>query len=474
MGATLILALPFLVAGYQLTGSLFVSNHHAHLIEKALIVLDRGRLELIGFVYPPLPFLLLLPWPTPIVAMTLAALAGGATAWVLWQRLMILPFPRVVQVLLLLVPMSAPSTLYMATQSLGEMLVLLLFLIAWVAFLNFTRAGETRSGFLAGLALGAGFFANYYAALYAIPYALFAPVFMRDRRRGAAVAAAFVLLFPVLIAVISWSYLSWLFTGDFLSFARDPGSSLFVYTRAASEDLPVGWTLALRATAHDLGSSPLYLVIGLVVARLWPSRLVGFLIPAVLITGFRAFGLVYPDYFAINTLTVVALATLPPHTPSRLWPILLLAAGIHLWIGYTTPLKGEPAAWAQAMRSSRTTETDRQEQIIGDYLAKKPPRSVLLDDRVAYRIVTRAGTARPFLLPADPLYQVAESQPSEFVQYVLVPALPSTGSGSRLSIIYPADPPQGVRLVASWRDWRLYERKETAQEGPRPGKGRPL
>lgn len=472
MAGTLVLALPFLVAAYQLAGSHFISNHHAHLIEKALIVLDRGRLELIGFVYPPLPFLLLLLWPVPLVAMTLAALAGGGMAWVLWQRLMVLPFPRIVQALLLIAPLSVPSMLYLGTQAFGEMLVLLLVLIAWVSFLNFTRAGETRAGFLAGLSLGAGFFANFYAAVYAVPFALLAPLFMKDRRRGAAIAAAFVLLFPVVTAVLSWSYLSWLFTGDFLNFARDPGSSVFVYTKGASEDLPLGWPLALRATAHDVLSSPLYLISGLIVARLWPSRLLGFLVPLGLITGFRAAGLVYADYFAVGTLTVVALAALPPHTPSRWWPVLLLAAGVHVWIGYATPLKGEPAAWARAMTSTQTGESDRQEQVIASHLAQKQARSVLVDDRIAYRIVSRAGTARPFVLPADALYGIAESQPAEFVQYVLVPALPSSGSGSRLATVYPVDPPQGVRLVTSWRDWRLYGRVEAARSGSIAGAGR--
>ena len=48
---------------YRADVSLWLSHHHAHVIEKALLVLDRGRLELIGFFYPPLPFLLMLSWP---------------------------------------------------------------------------------------------------------------------------------------------------------------------------------------------------------------------------------------------------------------------------------------------------------------------------------------------------------------------------------------------------------------------------
>lgn len=109
----LIFSLPFLVAGYFATGHHFLSNHHAHLIEKALIAVDRGRLELIGFVYPPLPFLLLLPWPTAMLASALAALAAGTTAWILWRRLAHVPMPLAVKALLLAAAVGTPALLYL-------------------------------------------------------------------------------------------------------------------------------------------------------------------------------------------------------------------------------------------------------------------------------------------------------------------------------------------------------------------------
>jgi len=457
-----ILALPFLVIGYLANQSLFISNHHAHLIEKALMVRDRGRVELIGFVYPPLPFFLLLPRPHPMLATALAALAGGATLWVLWHEVNRLPFPRLVQVLLLLLPMSAPGLLYLASQSMGDILALLLFLIAWKEYLAFTREGHTRSGFIAGLALGCAFFVNYYAVLYAIPYALLVPLFLKERRPSAAMAGAFVLFFPVLLAVGAWCYISWVFTSDPLRFLHDPGSCLFVYARPGGDMLPIGWPLALRAAIRDLFIAPLYLVTALVMAWKWPSRLPIFLIPLLLITAARAFGMLYPEHFAIGTYTVVALAAMNPRMSSRLWPVFLIAAALHLVVGSVIPPQGELAVWSQAIRTGQAAAKDYEEQTIGTYLAQMPQRSVLLDDRIAYRIVARAGTARPFLLPADALYPLAESQPVRFVSYVLVPAQPLASVGGRLASVYPTEPPLGFRLKTVWSNWLLYERETSS------------
>jgi hypothetical protein len=427
-------------------------------VDKALLALDRGRLELIGFAYPPLPFLLVLPWPTPLFASVLAALAGGLMAWILWRQLRRTSCPIVVRIVLVAAALGVPSSLFLLTQALSETLALLLFLIAWVGFLNFTRAGDCRSGFVAGLALGLAFFVSHYALLYGLAYALFTPMFMRERGRTGAVAAALVLFFPVLITVSSWCYVNWIFSGDALTFTRDPGSSMFVYSTAAIEDLPVGWRAAAEATARNLCSSPLYLVVGVIVLFLQPSRLAPFLVPAVVIAGVRSWGLVYPDHFAIPTLSVAALAALHRRTPASLWPALALAALVQLWAGYATPLSGEPAAWRQSARAGRPAPKDVTEVAVAGYLAQFPRGSVLLDDRLAHRVVSRAGTAAPFLLPADPLYGLAETQPAAFVRYVLVPGPSTECRSGLLSTACTASPRRGLRPVAVWERWSLYER----------------
>ena len=422
------------------------------------MALNRGRLELIGFVYPPLPFLLLLPWPSAMLASLLAALAAGTLAWILWRRVVHLSMPVAVKALLVAAAMGTPTLLYLGSESMSETLALLLFVVAWSGFLKFTRSREARYGVVAGLGLGMAFFVNPHSALVVIPCALSAPLFMRERSWRGTVAVAFLLIFPVLIAVLAWGYLNWLFTGDPLTFTRGPANSLFVHWRPASEGLPVGWSAALGATTADLVMSPLYLTSAILVARYWPARLLVFAAPALLIVAVRTAGMIYSEYFAVATFSVVALVALHPRLPRRLWPLLALSAIAHLWMGYASPLRGEAAIWKERLLGGHLSDADREELSVGEYLAGRPPASIMLDDRTAYRIVARTGTARPFILPADPLYQVAESQPAQFMRYLLVPAEPSDLTGGALATIYVGQPPPGVRLARSWPNWRLYER----------------
>lgn len=453
---TLALALPFLTVGYVANSRLFMSDEHARLLSNALIVVDRGRAELIGYVYPPLPFFLLLPWPCTIALVAVAALSGGALTRALWGRLSALPVPTFARMALLVAVMAAPTSLYLATQSLVETLALLLLVISWSNYLAFVQEGETRAGFAAGLALGTALFVSQYTLLYATVYILLTPTLITTRGSGSEVSATLVLLFPVAVSIGAWSYISWAFTGDPLYFLRAPGSSLLVYARPNTTELSLGWPLALRSTLRDLMASPLYLGVGLVVAILWPIRLPVFLVPVALITAARAYGLVYPDYFAISTYAVTALIALRPGIPQRFWPALLAAAIIHLTAGYLVPLQGEMAEWGRAMRTGQITASSLEEQEVGRQLAGMPARSVLLDDRIAYRIVARAETSKPFLLPVDGLYRLAESQPSLFVSYVLAPAEPIPSVGGHVASSYPTKAPRNFSLEGSWTGWRLY------------------
>src|SRR2546428_634200 len=209
-------ALPLAAAGvflvlaaaltYRADLGLWLSHHHAHVIEKALLALDRGRIELIGFVYPPLPFLLLLPRPSPAFAGLLGAGCGALVVWIL-------------------------------SRALGRL---------------------------------------------SLPHS----------------AAAIMLLFPAVAALLSWMSLSWVFTGQPLSFTRDPGSSMFAFLRPDGGDLPTGWSAALSATGRDLIMAPIYMVMAVVVAWYRPLRLPVFLVFALFVLGLRTFGFVLPDYFA--------------------------------------------------------------------------------------------------------------------------------------------------------------------------------
>lgn len=450
-------SLPFLGMGYLANRGLFLSDEHARLLSNTLTVVDRGRAELLGFVYPPLPFFLLFPWPNMVALTVLSAMAGGYLGQLLWRHLRTLPMPPLARAALLVGALATPASLYVITESLTETLALLLLVTSWANYLAFVREGETKAGFTAGLSLGAALFVSQYALLYTAVYVLLTPRMAAGRGPGLGTSAGLVLIFPVAVSAGAWAYISWAFTGDPVYFLRSASPGLLAHAQPHAMDLSPGWRLAMQSTLGDLLASPLYLAIGLMLAALRPIRLLVFLVPALIITAVRMLGWAYPDHFAICTYTVTALIAMRPDMPRKLWPLLMAAAAIHVAVGLTAPMQGEMARWARAATSGVAGVGDQEEVTIGRHLGQMPRRSVLADDRIAYRLMARAGTAEPFLLPVDGLYRVAESQPSLFVPYILVPSKPVPGLDSRVAADFASRPPAGFEPRSSWSEWQLYQ-----------------
>jgi len=447
-----VLSLPYLLAG-EIGYSLgFLSHDHAHLLAKALMVRAAGRLEWLGFVYPPLPVLALIPFPTVHVAILLTAVCGGIIAWMVWLQLGRLRLDLWARVGILLGVMAACSSIYLASQNLSAVLALVLFLLAWPKFLAFTRFHQADAGFIAAIIMGVAFFASFYAPLFALGFTLLAPFFARLRSPQQGLAFILTLIFPTLGVIGAWMYLAWLFTGNPSSFLYDPGSSLLALFR------PDEAFLSGRAMVSELFKrllqAPLYLGVGVLVAWKQPGRVLVYLLPTMVMVAAWAMGWVFPLAFSIALLTLFALIGLPPEFPRRFQWLLLLGAVLQMvlsWLG--TPI-GEEALWKKAMFNGTLPEVMVEEPVIGQYLARLPCGSVLADDREAYRLIARAGTACPFVLPAYPKYGLALGQPARFVQYILISENRNEWLGS-LSQRFIRGPALGFETVMRWKAWRL-------------------
>ncbi len=464
----LILATPFIWLAWLAQSNLYLSNQHAHLITKALQALQHGRLEIIGFTYPPLPFLLTAIYPKAITPAVIAALAGGATAWLLLYHLSEVPFPAIGKIILVFSLAIMPASLFIATQSLGDMVTLLLFLIAWNQFIRFTRAGETWSGFVAGLVLGLAFFFNPYALIYGLIYAFASPLFYRwenkphlQRNWQDDLTLVVVIAFPTLLAFFSWSYLNWIFSGDPWRFLNDPASPLFTYMNP--EVTPVySIQAALWSSLNDIARLPLYPLIGIIVLTISKRRFLAYLTPFMVSTFVRSFGLAYPQPFALTIYSVVAIAGIPRRAP-RIWGwILIPVALINLLIAFSTMQQSsELRSWENLLIDQKPESSDEYELKVAQIFAKAPRRSILTDDRSSYRIIARAETAEPFLLPADSEFILALSAPQRYVKYILVPTSEVWG-GDQVAARFGNGAPADFVLEAAWPGWKLY-RKEGVQ-----------
>ena len=454
-------SLPFLGLSLWAQGELFLSQHHARLVTRVLVALDRNRPEWIISSYPPISFLLALLKPSALTLSLAGGLLAGVMAWVLWNDLSQGPLGFTVRLALLASLVMTPAWAFLATQSFSYMISSFLFFLAWRSLRDWLTYGRTWAGFVAGMCLGLAFYASLYALAFGLLWALVTPWAASvtestspKEHREALLAKILVIAFPVLMALISWAYLNWVASGDPWLFLRDPLSGTLAYLNRDAPPM-IGLVAALRGTGHELLRLPLYWAVGLIVALRARRWLPLYLVPLVSAIFLRALGFYFSEALLLIICTVMALGTLCRWS-SRRWGIfLVLVALLQVALGIALPARDQELVhWRDFLREGRPFATDEVEREVATRLRQATPHSILTDDRYAYRLIARAGTARPFVLPGDATFELAMSDPARRVKYILLSAeegsLPSALSG------IPLDE---FALEATWPDWQFYRSK---------------
>ena len=416
----LLLALPVGVAALALVQEGYLRHANAAYLGKVYTALDRGKLETLGFSYPPLPLLLLLPWPSPWAPAVLGALALG-----LGFGLLLTEARRRSEPLLLVLFagfLLSPAPFYLVAEDLAQTLGLVFLWWAWTFYRRWLDEGLSFHLFASGLVLGAA----VYTTPIALPLGLFFALGLGLFRRlepPAWAAASLVLLFPLLSTLFAWGYLSWTFTGE----------TAFLYAALPKETPSLGTVLL---------ASPAYLGMGLLILLRPRASFLLYPVPLLLFLALPPLGFGYTLPLAVGLLFLFALGGLPR---------LALGPRIRA-VGLGLALLQAALGWA--LLPSPEPPPDALERAIGQALAQAPPRSILADDRESYRLLAWAGTARPFLLPPDAGFTLALSAPSLYVDRVLV--CPGAGALYRR---YGEDDPPGFREVWRYKGCRLLERR---------------
>jgi hypothetical protein len=448
--------IPVIAIGLVSTSLGLLSNQHAHILDKAFLAHDTGRLESIGFLYPPLPFLLAVILPSPWALAVIGGLAAGATAWLLWYGLQRTALAPITRSLLLAGVLTTPSLLFLASQQISDMLQLHLFLVSWFYYLNFIRLRHTWSGFTAGLILGLAFFAGFSALIASLALAFLTPLFSppEDERFEARFAQALVILFPALWAAFSWGYTSWTFTGHWLDYFTDPTAPVTLPHSLTAFSTRAGQVT--QQMVSELPHAPLFLGIFLLTLRYQPRGAIGLgtLIPVIWLI--RVLGFPFGTALTIATLTVIAVAGISRRISRRWGPVLVTLVVLQILVNtLISPPATELRTWIQALTNWQQPPTIQEErQFALSLVSNMPPHRILTDDRSAYRLVAQAGTAQPFLLPADQDFDQALAQPCGRVHLVLVSRMPAPGD--RVSTRYATTPPPGFTLRTTWGEWLVY------------------
>jgi hypothetical protein len=434
-----VLSLPLSVLGWfaiqmGFTGSLST-------LAQALITLSQGAPERIIQQYPPLPALVATALPSPYSLLLIGALGGGAVLRLLWEELRQTGQHPLVCLALVLSLMISPAFSFLATQSPGEIVTLLLFIIAWRNFLRFMREGTTYNGFMAGLMLGLGFYASIYSLFYALIFALATPVFLRTNRQRLpmTITAVAVVAFPTLMAFVTWGYLNWIFTGRPFGFWDNVTTPVMLH-----------FGEALGLTLREMLQLPLYPLVGLMIGVYAPKRLPVYLAPLLLIALARTIGLAYSEAFAISMYSVIALISLP-RCALPLWGVgLVFVAIAQLTLPSYTP---EIQSWRSVLLSGEIQSPTALQQELAAKFGALPPRRILADSRTVEPFIALAGTAQPFVLPGDSTFQLALSNPKDRVDYLVIAPHDALAShyGDRL--------PDGFVPTLQLDGWTLYERE---------------
>jgi hypothetical protein len=345
------LCLPYLaLAGWAAARGIHTPIQLALAREGASVRWGSTVLTWIANAYPPIPVAIAsLASGSASLLGVAGALAAGGVLQLAWERLREAELAWWAQAAVLVAIGATPVFGFVATEDLSGFLGLALFSFALAGLVEFLLEGRTRSGFVAGIALGLAACCDPSALLYVASGCVAVPLLLRGRPRwpGVTRSAIAVLVFPSLAALCGWAFFEWRFTGT-------PYHALAIAPEAFS--FPHGVLASARtALAHlgvALGETPLFLVSAIVlVARRPLAGLALVLVPLDLGLSFF-FGLGASMSEGLVLLAVAATLGLPRPLGRRAGIAVVVASAtqVVLWVSVAMNDPGLSGWWHALLR----------------------------------------------------------------------------------------------------------------------------
>lgn len=430
----ILLAIPYVLASVLILKHGYMSNTSSYLLDKAYLATETGHLSSIGFSYPPLPFLLLLIWPNPIWLSILTVASAGFLLTILLKKLVLTNLSRLTILLVSSSVFFSPDMLRIGTDNFPGILGIMLLVVALTNYKRYLKEKLIHHAFKSGLLLAAAFYTTNYAIFFIPVFAFFSPILDESKKLSGHLPTIVVLIFPTLASLCIWSYLSWIFTGN----------ATFYY--------PINYIHSV-SDPHWIFLFPIYFGVAIILATKTPLRLLIYSIPLLLV----AFSVLWggsDDVYVVVLFIIFAIVNLPCNVPSWGKWVILLAAMIQ-WavvIPQFHHLVTYDDWWKIGINGQKVNHFD-VDLFVSRRLSKAPSRSILTDDRQTYRLIALAGTSKPFLLPANNLFEIASNQPSLFCAYLLI-----TNSGHSTLSRYNKKPPAGMIMDAKFNKYILYRK----------------
>jgi hypothetical protein len=487
------------------------------------------HLGAIGFVWPPLPTLVLVPF-IPLRALFPALVRWGfagnivsaacmAGAVVVVRKLLVDLDARPVGLLTALFALHPLIVLYGANGMTEAMLILLLALAAR-GVLTWCRTNQPLALTGAGLALAGATLTRYESVASCIAVTAF--VFVIGRRRfrdeqprpdvgpreatAAGLTDAVLVALPSVVAITTWVLASWVITGSPLQeFTSRYGNSSFVALGAGSQ-VARGWPYLARQLLVLEPFLPLALIAaGIAAWRRRDSAAAGLAAAIGPALAFQVVAFLAGDtygflryYVIVVPLTVVLAGIIASRTSalSTRWrqavAAMVALAAIGPGVGSAAIALTDPVVAPQEARVVRALRpglaiSERQsqdlfglEERVGHAIDGLNLRdgSVLMDVAFGFPIVLQSEHPKQFVIPSDRDFAATLADPSRsHVRYILVPDPQGLGAVDAVNDEYPSLYADGAgigRLAREFRaprqrPWRLYEldrTKSSTRTGP--------
>jgi hypothetical protein len=473
----------FFIGAYLYINFNFYAQEGIFLMEKAQLAM-RGnppRLENLGLIYPPLPYLFYLPLgisSSPIASLVISTFWGAFVIALCIRYLRWIPGNTVVKLLITALMIVNPVFLYLIFAQPSQTLYVLFFVVFVYSFFRFH---ETRIPYyivLSGVALGAMSGIRYDTFFLTLALIPFAPFLISETIEFNVVrifALTLMLVLPTFIVLGSWVYLNWIFAGEPLYFYFSPYSYFKQVSKemALRPELAEGkgnllWAIWIVIKMSFLTYPAYYFTlptirtITIFVAAFAPIILqIIVIFLGISALSYSWFGVLVPlsiiiMYYFINS---------PLYRPIYAYVVILVML-VSVYFGYksldesvditeknfATVLKGEPVQ-----------DIFEEELKVAKFLKENTTEKdmILIDDAVGYPIVCFYSSPNQFYLPYQYDYIRVLQQPQFAANYIVVPRPNLTVTGfDQLTAMYPDAFEKGFEfttLVYQTPKWRVYK-----------------
>lgn len=461
------------------------------------------KLASIGFIWPPIPTLVLLP----LVIVKPLALSGFAaniasatftalTAVYLNKICKLYEIAKLPRYGFLVLYLLNPLIFTLAINGLSESISIFFLVFGMYYFLRWVKSKRFSFLALAGLAMGLDFLSRYETLLIGGILFVWAALIMSEERpvnQEKMEGALLGYTTPVVYSVFLWGFFNWLIMGHPLFFLRSPRAALNITLVDGGSKLQClsfsdGLMLSGRIWVSMFPFAILLALISLLLALKTRSWLwIGFVVALLQVPAFttllfyRCIPPILRYFVATIPLSFIALAaslgywqkrydsTLKKSLVVGLVSLALVPSNFatHLALMHT-PQWGDMEVgawrvfWGEKLPPSHLDVQQKIALYVREYT--DPEAEILLDDYSGFMIVFLSGDPSRFIISTDSDFIPAIRAPFRYADYILIPEPAGRGLVDKINQAYPSLYAEGApwaTLEKEFRselaNWRLYK-----------------